>query len=185
MRLFSSLFSVPELAEYSDEEFDRLVWQAKLRRGDAVWVVPMAAGLLAAAAWMGFGALLTYGLKSAGSGLVGAPFKYWLLGNAFVALLTAIAAGACVRWVMIVRSVRRIINRAGCPFCEFSLVGLKVQHGWVRCPECGQRVYLHEHKLTPEDLVTEAQKRAPLEGAGPMGALKGPGSKRQTAGRRG
>ena len=48
MRFLSKLFSVPELSKYSEEEYERLVWQAKLRRGDAIWVIPAGAGIMRA-----------------------------------------------------------------------------------------------------------------------------------------
>ena len=104
-------------------------------------------------------------------GPTGAGLRVWGLANIFVAALIAGAVGTAVRWMLLVRSIRRIINKAACPFCEFSLVGLRVEHGWVRCPECGQRVYLHEHRLTPDDLVPEHERNRPLPGigAGDMG----------------
>ena len=171
-----------DLSKYTDEEYERLVWQAKARRGDALWVIPTGVGILAAAAWVGVAVLIQMGFLRMGP-TVAAPsmMKFGVL-NAVVALAIAFAAGSAVRWVMIVRSIRRIVNKAGCPYCEFSLVGLRVQSGWVRCPECGQRVYLHEHRLTEDDLIPDGGWYRPVEGAGPRGAYLEPGMRERRGG---
>ena len=179
MRFLFHFFSVPELGNYSEEEYERLVWQAKLRRGDAIWVIPAFVGVLAAAVWIGIGVAFALGMKASGSAPSGAALRVWGLANIFVAILIGVAIGTAVRWMLLVRSIRRLINKAGCPFCEFSLVGLRIEHGWVRCPECGQRVYLHEHRLSPDDLVPEHERNKPLPalGAGEMGAYRPPPKK--------
>ncbi len=197
MSFLSSIFQIPELSSYSDDEYDKLVRQAKLRRGDAIWVIPGLAGALAGIAWISVGIAVMVAIKasnaaaaaavSAAGGIPAASpsLREWAVGNLLVGVLIAVAAAVAVRWYLLVRSIKRLINRAGCPFCEFSLVGLRVEHGWVRCPECGQRVYLHEHRLSEEDILTDEQKRAPIKGlgAGPMGAYvprgqKGTGQRR-------
>lgn len=174
MRLLSSIFADQELEGYSDEELAKLTWQAKVRRADAIWVIPLLVAIVAGVAWLFAAAFLTRGMQTVGTILSGPTFGRWIAINGVVALTIACAAGALVRWRMLVTSIKRIVNKAGCPYCEFSLVGLRVNHGWVQCPECGQRVYLFEHKLTPEDLVPESVKRRPPEGAGAMGAYKPP-----------
>lgn len=174
MRFLSSIFSDPELDGYSDEELAKLTWQAKVRRADAIWVIPLAVGIVAGIAWLVAAAAITQGMNSTGTILTGIAFGRWAALNGVVALTIAGAAGALVRWRMLVTSIKRIVNKAGCPYCEFSLVGLPVKSGWVQCPECGQRVYLFEHKLTPEDLVPESARFGAGTGAGPMGAYKEP-----------
>lgn len=166
---------LPDLSKYSDEEYERLVWQAKARRGDALWVIPTGAGVLAAAVWVALAVLMQMGIMRMGPTVAAPSIMKFGLINAVVALAIAFALGGLVRWIMIVRSIRRIVNKAGCPYCEFSLVGLPVKLGWVRCPECGQRVYLHEHRLTEEDLIPEGGWYRPIEGAGPRGAYNEPG----------
>jgi hypothetical protein len=171
--LGSSMFS--DLRKYTEEEYEKLVWQAKARRGDALWVISGLVGLLAAAAWIGAAVLMQVGINKMGpTVMTPSSIKLGLI-NAIVAMCVAVAAGMAVRWIMIVRSIRLIVNKAGCPYCEFSLVGLRVQNGWVRCPECGQRIYLHEHKLTEDDLIPEGGWYRPIEGAGPRGAYVEPG----------
>jgi hypothetical protein len=176
MRRLTAIFAISELEKYSDEEFAALMRKAKLRRGDALWLIPALWGVLGATVWVGVGAMLTFGLKSSGMSLTGVAMGRWLALNGFVALLVAIAIGAAARWWMLVKSIRRLINKAGCPYCEFSLVGLKVKSGWVKCPECGQRVYIHDENITEEDLMTEAERFAPPPkvGAGEMGAYVKP-----------
>jgi hypothetical protein len=179
-----SILNIPELSNYSDEEYERLVGQAKLRRGDAIWVLPGLAGLLAGLAWVGVGIGVMLAIKASSAaaaaavsaaGGIPAPepsMRGWAVGNLLVGVLIAVAVAVAVRWYLLVRSIKRLINRAGCPFCEFSLVGLRIEHGWVRCPECWQRVSLHEHRLSEEDILTDEEKRKPIKGlgAGPMGA---------------
>jgi hypothetical protein len=179
MSFYSSIFQIPGLSNYSDAEYERLVAQAKLRRGDAIWVLPGLAGVLAAGAWIGIGIAMFVAMQAAGSSPTGLALRGLGLANILAAVLIGVAVAVAVRWVLLVRSIRRIVNRAGCPFCEFSLVGLRVQHGWVQCPECGQRVYLHEHRLSEEDILTDEERHKPIAGlgAGPMGAYVKPGGR--------
>ena len=72
MRFITAYFKIPEIDKYSEEEFEHLVRQAKLRRGDAVWVIPMGVGLLAVGAWIGVSVLLTMGIATA------AEWRGWL-----------------------------------------------------------------------------------------------------------
>ncbi len=176
MRRFSAIFAIPELEKYSDDEFAVLMRKARLRRGDALWVVPVFWGIVGAVVWVGVTAVMTFGLRSTGLSLAGNGMARWLMLNVFVGALVAVAVGAAARWWMLVRSIRRLLNKAGCPYCEFSMVGLRVKQGWVRCPECGQRVYIHDLHLTEEDLMTDAERYAPPPevGAGEMGAYVKP-----------
>lgn len=171
LRAARQLLAIPDVDHYSDEQYERLIIQAKLRRGDAIWVLPLAAGILAALIWTGVAiGIDTVLSKTASPALVGVASSRWYLLNGVVMLTIFLAAYFGVRWIMIVRSIRNILNRAGCPFCEFSLVGLRIQFGKVTCPECGSAVFLHEHRLNPDDLIPETQRRTPFEGAGPSGA---------------
>jgi hypothetical protein len=187
MRFLSAIFNVPELEKYSDDEYDKLMRKARLRRGDALWVIPAAVGIAGALVWVGVGVLLTFGMKAInGIGLSGAPMARWIALNVFVGLLVAFAIGAATHWWLLVRSIRRLINKAGCPYCEFSMVGLRVQKGWVQCPECGQRVYIFDMNLREEDLMTDAERFAPPPevGAGEMGAYVKPARFRRAEAKR-
>ncbi|HMN41316.1 MAG TPA: hypothetical protein PKE29_10755 [Phycisphaerales bacterium] len=186
MRRFSAIFAIPELEKYSDDEFVVLMRKARLRRGDALWVIPALWGFVGAVVWVGVTAVMTFGLKSTGLSLTGNGMARWIGLNVFVGLLVAVAVGAAVRWWMLVRSIRRLVNKAGCPYCEFSMVGLRVSAGWVRCPECGERVYIFDENLTEEDLMTDAERYTPPPGigAGEMGAYIKPERIRRIEARR-
>lgn len=177
LRVLRQHLSIPEVEKYSDEQYERLIIQARIRRGDAIWVLPLAAGIVAAGAWTGASALMAMVLSKSFSPAALAShignFR-WIGLNAAVMITLFLAAAVGLRWLMIVRSIRNILNRAGCPFCDFSLVGLKVEHGRVKCPECGSDVFLHEHRLNADDLIPESQRHAPLPGAGPLGAYQVP-----------
>lgn len=185
----TSTFFHPAIARLSDEQYDALVEQAKRKRGDAAWVLPLGAGVAALVGWLGFSALLIRIVRQVAA--PGGPLTQivtdpatgasrvvtvwpgvpgtgqWWGGSVVVALLLALAAAALCRHALITRSVRSLVNRGGCPFCEFSLVGLKVDvDNAVVCPECGERVFLHEHRIKREDVELF---RAPI-GAGPRGA---------------
>ena len=174
-RLTQFYRAYPELDAYSDEECVRLVWQARVRRGDALWVLPGAAALMAFLAWMFVGATIFLIVFTVLSPQNTRPTPGgFLVPTVLVGVMVFAIVWTLMRRGMIVRSIRNILNRAGCPFCDFSLVGLPVRDNRVVCPECGSTVRLFEHKITAEDLVGDtpgaiAQQRDRL-GAGPMGA---------------
>lgn len=175
MRWLTGLFRVPELDKYSDDEYDRLVIQAKLRRGDAIWVLPGLCGLCAAALW-GVAAYMLGAAVMTSTG--GTPplgsLERWVRLTIVVGIGVFCAVFFSVRYLLVIRSIRHIVNKTGCPYCEFSLVGLTVEHGAVKCPECGSRVVLADHRINPDDLWVRAAKFA---GAGKRGAYKGVDSK--------
>lgn len=161
------MFAMPELRGYSDEQVQSFIWQAKIRRGDAIWVLPMLAGLAAAGAWM----LMVFGLAALiASRVGGSPAGWWPL-TLFVAVTLFLGAFLALRRVLIARSLKNMLNKAACPYCDFSLVGLTITHETVQCPECGSRVVLHEHRLHREDIEIAPP---PFAGAGPMGAYQEP-----------
>lgn len=168
-RFLGDIFHPPELEKVSEEEYDRLVWQARYRRGDAIWVIPLLSGILAAAAWGGIAWLLTLSFRAfAGGQLISQGLGRWVGVNIIVACLFFIAGVMLTRWTMIVRSIRIMLNRAACPFCDFSLVGLTISDGAVKCPECGQRVVLHEHRIHEADITIPR----PFDAAGERGAYR-------------
>lgn len=154
-RLFAFYRSYPEFDGYSDEQCRKLVLQARLRRGDAAWVMPLLAAIGLMAAWTIFGgALLVLLASMAGRNL---PSPAAFLTPIFLFEIPGfIVAYVWVRRLMLVRSIRRMVNRAVCPFCEFSLVGLPVKINAVICPECGQKVQLTAHGIRREDLEVDA-----------------------------
>lgn len=154
-RLFAFYRSYPEFDGYSDEQCRKLVLQARLRRGDAAWVIPLLAALGVMVAWTIFGGGLLVLLASvSGRNL---PSVGAFLGPILLFEIPAfIVTYVWVRRLMLVRSIRRLTNRAVCPFCEFSLRGLPVNVNTVICPECGQRVKLTAHGIRREDLDVDA-----------------------------
>jgi hypothetical protein len=199
---FKGLFFHPAIARLSDDQFDHYAQQARARRGDAIWVVPLALGVLAAGAWLLLAGVLIEFVQSAGTlpapapqlqvvpgtpgpaQLFGGPatqvalvtpvsgaVRAWWGTNVVVALLIAAAVVALAYYALLLASIRALANRGGCPYCEFSLAGLAIgPDNAVTCPECGQRVYLHEHRIKREDIETGAL--APLPGPGPRGAYR-------------
>jgi hypothetical protein len=149
-RLLAYYRAYPEFDGYSDEQCRKLLLQARLRRGDAAWVLPLlsAGGLAAAWSVVALG-LIRVAAALLGLTLAGVGVLLWLV----MAVAPVFVVGfAWVRRAMLVRSVRRLVNGAACPFCEFSLVGLPVRINTVRCPECGEKVRLTEHGIRQEDL---------------------------------
>lgn len=194
----------PSFDRVSDERCETLVVQARVQRGDAAWIVPGALAILIGAVVAGFGFLVTNlimqvagGGGGGGSATVsavaggGVPAASGTApGNALATVLqlmnltvasaVMVVVFVAVQRTMLLRSMRRILNKAVCPYCDFSLTGLIAEYGKVRCPECGQSIVLAEHRLTEEDLIPETPEglRAMREhwrkqGADKFGALTG------------
>jgi hypothetical protein len=90
-------------------------------------------------------------------------------------LSTALAALA-TRDVIILVGLRRMLRKASCPKCGYSLVGVKLTTRGVdpdpaktevKCPECGRRWVLLDIGLTPRDLISW-EERAAIEHAGTL-----------------
>lgn len=172
----------------SEAERRRLVYKAIVRRGDAAWILPLISAILAATIWVGAGRqLLVLALVAsngsaaaavapgAGTGATSLPRPMWTL---LVGLSTIVAlfAFTTTRRILVVRTLKKLINRASCPFCEFCLMGLPVRGAVVRCPECGEAIDLYAHGLKPDDLTAPESKRRPFAGAGRFGAYRTPAS---------
>lgn len=92
----------------------------------------------------------------------------WGLG-----LIVFLATFVTTRRVLVVRTIKRLLNRTGCPFCEFNLIGLRPLGTYITCPECGERFDLLQHGMKPDDLIVAGRGRE-FEGAGRFGAYKTP-----------
>jgi hypothetical protein len=200
-----------EFDKYSDTECLGLALQARVRRGDAAWVVPLGLALTLGLVVGAFGYMTSLlvimsagGGKTPVAGAVGGPVgmppgtvpnvgpltKVLMTGVLAGVIGTVILAFILIQREMLVRTMRKIIARALCPYCEFSLVGLAARRGELRCPECGNRVVLAEHRISEDDLIPDTAEglRAMRErwrsmGADPLGAYTG--GKGETAGPRG
>lgn len=159
----------PELDGYSDEECQRMVWQAIARREDAIWIIPLAGAVVA---FLIAGSMAGTLLSVLGSIAVSGGFSAMAssLGSVVViSLIPAVIAWVFTRRTLIIRSIRNNMNRAKCPYCWFSLVGLTAREGEVRCPECGETSSLIELRLTPDDLI---DPRHPPPAPPPISALR-------------
>jgi hypothetical protein len=181
--VFSAFSDLPEMKGKPLVEQRRLVRQAARRRGDALWFIPMLTALAAAAVWAGVAygiARIVIDYKAARSPTGQGSLSQQLAGMLVVAgFLVFFLTYALMRRSMVLRSLLFIVNKAGCPYCQFSLVGLKPESlggtgakPVVRCPECGELVAIFDHGIMIDDLLTEREKRRPLAGAGPSGAYR-------------
>lgn len=168
--LLLSLFRPADLEHVPESRYRQLIARALLKRGDAAWLIPLVLGLIAACIWLVAGYALVIALSS--SSVVPNWSRIGFVNVTIAAILT-IAVGAVIRWKMVTTSIRRLLNKAACPYCEFSLVGLEVEFGGVVCPECGERLLLSELGLTKDDLIPTSVSMTPFDGAGKLGSYSG------------
>lgn len=165
-----SLFRPPDLEHIPERRYQQLIQRALLKRGDAAWVIPLVVGLVGALAWIALGYALAIVLSRSGATPNWARIGFV---NILIACIVTSTVAAVVRWKLITNSIRRLMNRAGCPYCEFSLVGLSIENGGVVCPECGERLLLSELGLSREDLLPDTVATLPFDGAGKLGSFAG------------
>lgn len=183
--LLSAYSDLPELKGKSPAEQRRLVWQAGNRRGDAIWAIPLLVAVSVVGVWGGIGfgivrMVMAWKASKSPLGQAETPMdlvRLIALGGLFLFL----ASFVLTKRAMLIRSLITLVNRAACPYCRFSLVGLKpdTRGGTgakpsIRCPECGEVVSIFDHGILPDDLLTDHDRRKPLPGAGPYGAYKTP-----------
>ena len=176
--MFAQLFRTGDLESTSDNEYERLRARASARNGDGAALAAASAAVGAALAW-GFGGILIAWMVTAlssqpGNSGGGAPTiagRVWTLNILFALLAGFLAMRLTYEW-RLAKAMRRVQNKAGCPYCEFSLVGLKAEMGAVTCPECGQLVVLAEHHIPPDALYTQ-HSGPPVSDAGPLGSFTG------------
>lgn len=165
-----SMFRPKEFEHISNREYLKLLDRATLRRGDAAWLIPAACGIVGIAGWLVVSYLIGKLVSRPGTQVFSSNVS---MANAIMSVLIFLPVYAVVRWRMLTSSVRRLLNRAACPYCEFSLMGLEVQMGGVVCPECGERTILSELGLTKEDLIPHTIAMTPFDGAGRLGSYAG------------
>jgi hypothetical protein len=91
-----------------------------------------------------------------------------------VVLILVISAGPLM--ALVVRdywfrwALRRQLGGVRCGACDYLLLGLTVEEGRVRCPECGGVTVLAERGLTEADVM------APVRAQGAAGAEPGAGA---------
>lgn len=174
-RSFRYYQNQPGLTSLSEIEVEHLVELAKGRREDALWILPLGWNVLLWIAVMGPLIWLTLILQGAGGtgGGSAAGGSASLTGSAawtvsplvakiMISLATcAMVVVSAVVWIwirrrLIIRSIRFLLNKSACPYCDFDLRGLRVaDNAVVVCPECGEIVLLKEHGMTRRDLSLE------------------------------
>jgi hypothetical protein len=163
MRLpFSKAYrAFPELDAFSDEECERFVERVT---GEARWRRRRALlDLLSIVAGppIGFVAsAIVYRVTEPLS--VAASFLS--VSGVIIAVVVAVLF---MRDGLLRRYLAQRLSRAECRACRYSLLGLAVTGGAVRCPECGAVTVLAERGLSEEDLMIP--RRSPADGAGGAG----------------
>ncbi len=158
------------------EEFDDLS-DAECHRhvADAIinypWLgrVPVLLGLFTLLAWPIMWAVLA-DLGAIPRWIPAAKSAEWI---GIQLITTTLLVPAAIYWITrdlgIYIALRLSLRRGCCPKCGQSLAGIPI-HGaslepnpanhWVRCPECGKKIMLLEHGITPRDLVPLELRRA-------------------------
>jgi hypothetical protein len=140
-----------ELDQFSDAECRRYIGRIQRRR--TIGCLPFLVGFAVGPFWLMFLIVLTSTLRRPPNivvALVVATSLIW--GPAIIGLLAR-------DWVLI-RAIRKQIDNARCPKCDYSLLGLTVRNddtgrAWVQCPECGAKHFLLNLNLSPEDLFPQ------------------------------
>ncbi|MGE3107037.1 MAG: hypothetical protein AB7G11_08040 [Phycisphaerales bacterium] len=160
-----------EFENIDDLELEHLIHQAKQRRDDALWLIPL---IIVVFVWitalLPIGWLLFVTLRGAARAIRGpvpaAPpsgFDPDSFAGALAISLTVVVgvASTAAAWIwirrwLIIRSIRLLRHKTGCPYCGFDLRGLKiVDSRLVRCPECGELINFGEFGLSKADLAVE------------------------------
>lgn len=145
----------PELDQFSDAECQRYIQH--VRRRKTIGCLPFLVGLAVSPFWLIVLILLANTLRRPPGIIVlfvVATSLIW--GPAIIGLIA--------RDLALIRAIREQINNARCPECQYSLLGLAVHHGddglpWVRCPECGTKIFLLDLNLSPGDLIPRESRK--------------------------
>jgi hypothetical protein len=175
MAMLYNLFRPRDLEHLTDAEFERYCMRADTRRGDLIWLVPYSIGFGVAICFVAIGLGLAWLLAK------GAPVNWLRIGvlNILLGIMLTLIVGSVIRYRLTLKTVRQLLNKAACPFCEFSLFGLRCESSrelgiagsdHVTCPECGERFSLSDHGLSATDLINPFAPPPPVASAGPLGA---------------
>ncbi|MCH7791072.1 MAG: hypothetical protein IID31_02180 [Planctomycetes bacterium] len=147
----------PELDPFTDEQCLWYIARAKRKHKVRNAIALFGVVALGFPAW-GLFALLAWPIVAwiGGRSFAAHRIPLGLLG--FIIGVSAVLAAVCTmlardRWLRWM--IRKVLNRAVCPSCEYSLLGLRVENDGVVCPECGASLSLTTMGLTPEDLIAE------------------------------
>lgn len=158
----------PELDAFGDEDCMQFVRRARREHRLLVWALPPIVWIAAF-----FTIFAVVGVVATALPTPAAP--KWLPPEmrpalAVTVLLTLLVGGASLasmlaRDAMMRRLLQGQIDKARCTRCQFSLLGLRVRHGAVKCPECGTDVVLAEIGLCEEDLIAAPTEPEPVHSA--------------------
>lgn len=145
----------PELDRFCDAECDGFVRAARqkhLIRESVFSVVAV------------FAALTVMGVGTAIFGMYGNRFAVLRDTVGLVVTVGAIVLAGCISGLLVRDAwlrwaVRTVLRVAKCPACTYSLLGLPLSEGKVRCPECGRDIAIASLGLTPDDLIARRGER--------------------------
>lgn len=157
----------PEFDGLSDEECRRYVRHVRVHQRWQYQLIPLLAGLALLIVW-------PVGWVVAERNL---PLRQWVpvpLSDDLRILLLGVTSILVPAMTMLLLrdlalwwGVRDEVNRARCPKCRQSLLGVPVQEvgvggdpakRFIRCPECGKKYMLLDIGITPRDLIPFEQR---------------------------
>ncbi|MBS0198526.1 MAG: hypothetical protein JSR77_17380 [Planctomycetes bacterium] len=151
----------PELDRFSDEQCEGFVALIRRKRSgsfNSVMLLGTLAGLLVLGPVIEFQKFMTERIEV----YVPALPDSWLWAIAkfllFVIVTSIIVAAATYipRDVWMRAVISRVIRRARCLGCGYTLLGLDVQGDLVTCPECGEKSSLSQRGLSEGDIIAKA-----------------------------
>jgi hypothetical protein len=148
----------PELDRFDDARCDSFVATARrAERGVSTLLV------LALIPWciggfivIVFGAFYAFGPLLRNAGYANSSVDWSAIAFLVIPMCGVLAPAFAWLWVRdlwLRRAVARRINVCACVKCHYSLLGLPVVSGAVKCPECGDRQDLASLGLTASDIL--------------------------------
>ena len=149
----------PELDRFDNDECEKYIERAKARnrlRTSGGGAVAGVVFVLFAGAAMWLMILLSMHLPRGprtefwNLALIGAEFGLMMLLGCVFSFLT--------RDYFLRRLLRWELQRAKCPNCNYSMLGLPIEDGKMTCPECGEVRDVEAMGLMPQDLLAETDE---------------------------
>jgi hypothetical protein len=140
----------PELDRFTNDQCEQFVRRAWRRAWWRIGCLPFVAGAFVFAM-----------LLSLISRLSGEPPAVVLITIVMLVIGLPVVSALLLRDALLRHTVGGLIGKAVCIKCGFSLLGLRVADGVVRCPECGRLHHLKAIGLTPADLIAHTDPATP------------------------
>lgn len=152
----------PELDRFPDHVCERYVAQARYK----AWRSKIAVALLAMLSVPVMFLVTLFLLMQVGElfhkNAIRSSTSIWpVLIVLVLSTAAAILTPLCIRDRWLIWAVRKQIGGTGCPRCGYQLIGLTIDNGRVRCPECGFTESLVNLNLTPADLLAPGESAVP------------------------